>query len=211
MMTDPAQPSARETEMSAQEHEASSRAPQAPPWELADPPWGAGTPGAFLAAPTFMTEGTPVNGGPTNGGPANSGPANSGPAGSAGHADAATQAPGTSHEERWAMACYLGALFFWLLAPLAIYLAKRNSSIFIRSHAAQAFNLTLTATLFALSGGIVAGLLTLDSPAAALVIIGPVLLVFWIVVLTYLIRAVRSASRDDFSEIPGWLCVTALR
>ena len=69
---------------------------------------------------------------------------------------ASARAPGTSHEERWAMACYLGALLFWLLAPLAIYLAKRNSSTFIRSHAAQAFNLTLTATLFALSGGIAA-------------------------------------------------------
>jgi hypothetical protein len=40
---------------------------------------------------------------------------------------------------------------------------------------------------------------------------GPVFLVFWIVVLSYLIRAASSASRDDFWEIPGWLCVTALR
>jgi len=197
--------------MPARGHEASSRAPQAPPWELADPPWGAGTPGAFLAPPTFMTEGTPGNGGPGNGGPGNGAPGNGAPAGSAGHADAGTHAPGTSHEDRWAMACYLGALFFWLLAPLAIYLAKRNSSIFIRSHAAQAFNLTLTATLFALSGGIVGGLLALDSPTAALVIMGPVLLVFWIFVLTCLVRAARSASRDDFYEIPGWLCVTALQ
>ena len=124
---------------------------------------------------------------------------------------ASARAPGTSHEDRWAMACYLGALLFWLLAPLAIYLAKRNSSTFIRSHAAQAFNLTLTATLFALSGGIAGGLLTLDSPTAALVIMAPVLLVFWIVVLTYLIRAARSASRDGFYEIPSWLCVIALQ
>ena len=119
--------------------------------------------------------------------------------------------PGPSRDDRWAMACYLGAIFFWLLAPLVIYLAKRNSSIFIRSHAAQAFNLTLTATLFAVSGAIVGGLLALDSPKTALVIMGPVLLVFWIVVLTYLIRAASSASRDDFYEIPGWLCVPVLQ
>ena len=109
------------------------------------------------------------------------------------------------------MACYLGAIFFWLLAPLAIFLAKRNSSLFIRSHAAQAFNLILTATLFTVSGAIVGGLLTLDSPMTALVVIGPVFVVFWIVVLRYLVRAASSASRGDLYEIPSWLCVSALR
>ena len=104
------------------------------------------------------------------------------------------------------MACYLGAIFFWLLAPLAIFLAKRNSSVFIRSHAAQAFNLFLTATLFTVSGAIVGGLLSLDSPKTALVVIGPVFVVF-----RYLVRAASSASRGDFYEIPSWLCVSALR
>ncbi len=109
------------------------------------------------------------------------------------------------------MACYLGAIFFWLLAPLGIFLAKRNSSVFIRSHAAQAFNLILTATLFTVSGAIVGGLLTLDSPRTALIIIGPVFVVFWFVVLRYLVRAASSASRGAFYEIPSWLCVRALR
>ena len=109
------------------------------------------------------------------------------------------------------MACYLGAIFFWLLAPLAIFLAKRKSSVLIRSHAAQAFNLILTATLFTASGAIVGGLLALDSPKTALVVMGPVFVVFWIVVLRYLVRAASSASRGDFYEIPSWLCVSALR
>ena len=113
-------------------------------------------------------------------------------------------------DDRWAMACYLGAIFFWLLAPLVIYLIKRNRSLFVRTHAAQAFNLTLTATLFAISGGIVAGVLALDSPWVALFVMGPVLLAFWIVVLVYVIRAASSASRDEFYEIPGWICVPAL-
>ena len=120
------------------------------------------------------------------------------------------QPPGR-HENRWAMACYLGAIFFWLLAPLAIFLAKRNSSIFIRSHAAQAFNLTLTATLFSISGAIVGGLLALDSPITALAVMGPLFVVFWIVVLRYLVRAASSASRADLYKIPRWLCVSALR
>ena len=125
--------------------------------------------------------------------------------------EAGTVAHGSGHADRWAMACYLGAIFFWLLAPLAIFLAKRNSSVFIRSHAAQAFNLILTATLFTVSGAIVGGLLALDSPKTALVVMGPVFVVFWIVVLRYLVRAASSASRGDFYEIPSWLCVSALQ
>jgi hypothetical protein len=131
--------------------------------------------------------------------------------GSAGEPPAVSTGPGASREDLWAMASYLGAIFFWLPAPLVVYLARRNRSIFVRSHAAQAFNLTLTATLFAISGGIIGGLLALNSPWAALFIMGPALFAFWIVVLTYLIRAASSASRNDFYEIPSWLCVTALQ
>lgn len=125
--------------------------------------------------------------------------------------DPAGASPISGRDDRWAMASYLGAIFFWLLAPLAIYLAKRKSSAFIRSHAAQAFNLAVTVTLFAVSGGIVGGLLALNSLKYALLIMGPVLFAFWIVVLVYLIRAASSASRGEFYEIPGWLCVRTLR
>jgi uncharacterized Tic20 family protein len=109
------------------------------------------------------------------------------------------------------MACYLGAIFFWLPAPLVIYLARGKQSIFIGSHAAQAFNLTLTGTLFAVSGAIIGGLLSLDSPKAALSIVGPLLLALWITVLGYLIRAASSASRGDFYELPSWICVPVLQ
>ena len=109
------------------------------------------------------------------------------------------------------MACYLGAIFFWLPAPLVIYLARGKQSIFIRSHAAQAFNLTLTGTLFAISGAIIGGLLSLDSPGAALFIVGPLLLALWIAMLGYLIRGASSASRGDFYELPSWICVPVLQ
>ena len=198
-MTDPAHSSAGGTEVPARE-------PQAPPWEPAASPWEQW----HAAAPAG---GSPVTSGPANGNQAGSAdqPEGGTAADSPGPAEGGTAAHSPGPEDRWAMACYLGVIFFWLLAPLAIYLAKRNRSIFIRSHAAQAFNLTLTATLFALSGAIAGGLLTLDSPTTALVVMGPVFLVFWIVVLSYLVRAARSASRSDFYEIPGWLCVAALQ
>jgi len=193
------------------------------------PAWGSGVPRGLQehhegwalgqplpAEPTLMSPDTPgsaaaVTGAPMTGVPGNGAPGDGSRPGSAGAPSAVSTGRGASREDLWAMASYLGAIFFWLPAPLAVYLARRNRSIFVRSHAAQAFNLTLTATLFAISGGIIGGLLALNSPWAALFIMGPVLFAFWIVVLSYLIRAASSASRNDFYEIPGWLCVTALQ
>jgi uncharacterized Tic20 family protein len=114
-------------------------------------------------------------------------------------------------EEQLAMFSYLGAIFLWLLAPLIIYLAWRNTSGFVRSHAAQAFNLTLTGTLFALSCMIVGALLALDTATVALTIMVPLLSALWIVVMVYLARAAIAASRGEFYKIPGWLCVPTLR
>jgi uncharacterized Tic20 family protein len=187
------------------------------------PAWGSGVPRGLQehhegwalgqplpAEPALMSPDTPGSAAAVAGG-MTSAMGNGSQPGSAGEPSAVSTGHGASREDLWAMAPYLGAIFFWLPAPLVVYLARRNRSIFVRSHAAQAFNLTLTATLFAISGGIIGGLLALNSPWAALFIMGPVLFAFWIVVLTYLIRAASSASRNDFYEIPGWLCVTALQ
>jgi uncharacterized Tic20 family protein len=203
--------------------------------DSAQPPaWGSGVPRGLQehhegwalgqplpAEPALMSPDTPgsaapvtgvaVTGAPMTGVPGDGAPGNGSHPGSAGEPSAVSTGRGASREDLWAMASYLSAIFFWLPAPLAVYLAMRNRSIFVRSHAAQAFNLTLTATLFAISGGIIGGLLALNSPWAALFIMGPALFAFWIVVLTYLIRAASSASRSDFYEIPSWLCVTALK
>jgi hypothetical protein len=198
------------------------------------PAWGSGVPRGLQehhegwalgqplpAEPALMSPDTPgsaaaltaapMTGAAVTGAPGNGARGDGSQPGSAGGPSAVSTGRGASREDLWAMASYLGAIFFWLPAPLAVYLARRNRSIFVRSHAAQAFNLTLTTTLFAISGGIIGGLLALNSPWAALFIMGPVLFAFWIVVLTYLIRAASSASRNDFYEIPSWLCVTALR
>ncbi len=194
-MIDPAQPPAWESGVlrGLQEHHEG--------WALGQP---------LPAEPALMSPDTPGSAAMT-GGPPTGAQGNGSQPGSAGEPSAASTGHAAGHDELWAMVSYLGAIFFWLPAPLAVYLARRNRSVFVRSHAAQAFNLTLTATLFAISGGIICGLLALNSPWAALFIMGPVLFAFWIVVLTYLIRAASSASRNDFYEIPSWLCVTALR
>jgi uncharacterized Tic20 family protein len=113
--------------------------------------------------------------------------------------------------ERWAAASYAAALAGWLVAPLAVYLTVGRRSEFVRRHAAQAFRFTLTMTLFAVSGGIVAALLALNSPWYALLIMGPVTIAFWLVALGYLVRAARAARRGDFYPLPGWICLRTHR
>ena len=128
-----------------------------------------------------------------------------------GHGPAQGRLTGRGSEDQWATLSYFGAIFLWLVPPLVIYLAKRKTSVFIRAHAAQSFNLTLTGTLFAVSAGIVGGMLALDSATASLVVMVPLLFALWIVMMVYLVRAASAASRGEFYEIPAWLCVAMLK
>jgi uncharacterized membrane protein len=115
------------------------------------------------------------------------------------------------HDELWATVSYAAAAVTWLVAPLVVYLTWGRRSEFVRRHAAQAFGLTLTVTVFAISGAIIGGLLSLDSVSDALYVMGPVFFVFALVVLWYLVRAARAASRGEFYRLPSWLCIQALR
>ena len=115
------------------------------------------------------------------------------------------KAPG--HDRLWAASSYVAAIVLWLAAPLAVFLTRGRHSEFVRRHAVQAFRLTLTVTVFAISGLIVAGLLAVDSPLDALYIMGPVGFVFAVVVLWYLVRAADAARRGQFYLVPAWLCI----
>jgi uncharacterized membrane protein len=114
------------------------------------------------------------------------------------------------HDELWATVSYAAAVVTWLIAPLAVYLIGGRRSEFVRRHAAQAFSLTLTVTVFAISGAIIGGLLSLDSGRDALLVMGPVYVVFLLLVFWYLVRAARAASRGEFYRVPAWLCIQAL-
>jgi uncharacterized membrane protein len=110
-------------------------------------------------------------------------------------------------DKLWAASSYVAAIVLWLAAPLAVFLTRGRRSEFVRRHAVQAFRLTLTVTVFATSGLIVAGLLAVDSPRDALYIMGPVGFVFAAVVLWYLARAAGAARRGQFYAVPSWLII----
>jgi uncharacterized Tic20 family protein len=131
-------------------------------------------------------------------------PAGGGPDGAPGPGQPA------GHDELWAMLGYLGVIFLGFLAPLAIYLAKRRSR-YVRYHAAQSLNLSVTGTLFNLSALILGGILALDKVTVALVIVLPLAAALWLTTLAYLIRAAIAANRGEHLDLPGWLCVPMIK
>lgn len=55
----------------------------------------------------------------------------------------------TSDERTMAILSHVLGLVFWLLAPLIIYLIKKDESKFVAAHAREALNFQITVTIFA--------------------------------------------------------------
>lgn len=93
------------------------------------------------------------------------------------------------------MACHLGAFagllvpFGHLLAPLVVWLLKRNESDFVADHGRESLNFQISVSLY----GIVAGLLTL-------VLIGYLLLGLLVIFdfVAVVIAAVRASNGEPF-------------
>jgi uncharacterized Tic20 family protein len=116
----------------------------------------------------------------------------------------------SEHARRWAMLSYLGVPFLNLVLPLGIYLAKRRTP-FVRVHAAQALNVSITVLLYNISALILSGLLALDTIEVAVWIVAPLLAGVWLAALAYLVLAAAAAGRGEYRQIPGWLCATMAR
>ena len=101
---------------------------------------------------------------------------------------------------------YFGAVIIVPVVPLAVYLARRRTSPFVRWHATQALNVALTALLYAISGAIIGALLALDSVAAALAVMIPLAVIGWLITATYLARGAAAARGGGFRQIPAWIC-----
>ena len=128
-----------------------------------------------------------------------------------GTTDEAYAAAEPAGDERWAMLSYLGVPFLGFLLPLAIYLANRHRSRFVRYQSAQALNLAVTGLLYTLCVLILSGILALDSIDVAVLIAIPVAAALWIASLAYVILAATAASRGEYYRIPAWICATIAR
>jgi uncharacterized Tic20 family protein len=114
-------------------------------------------------------------------------------------------------DEAWAMFGYLGVPFVSILAPLAVFAVRARRSAYLRQHAIQALNLSITVALYNICALILAGILALDAVGVALAIALPAALLLWLVTLAYLVRAALRASHGEFYPLPAWLCATIAR
>ena len=103
---------------------------------------------------------------------------------------------------------YLGVPFLGPVIPLVIYLVKKRSSPFVRYHAAQAVNLSVTALIYTVCLLILGAMLALDSIVVALIVAVPLAVALWLVTLAYVIVAGSSANRGDYYSIPSWICAS---
>ena len=109
-------------------------------------------------------------------------------------------------EELYGAFGYVGAILTGPVLPLFVYLSRRNASPFVRWHAAQALNVTLTFLLYLVCGAIAGFLLSLDSARAALWIMVPIAVIGWLTTARNLLRGAAAAAGGDFFQIPAWIC-----
>jgi uncharacterized protein len=124
---------------------------------------------------------------------------------------AARPSPAEPGDERLATLSYLGVPFLGPLVPLAVYLLKGRASGYVRSHSAQALNLSITTLLYTVCALILGTMLALDSIVVALVVVVPLAVALWLITLGYVIVAGSAANRGDYYPIPAWLCATLVR
>ncbi|MBK5306570.1 MAG: DUF4870 domain-containing protein [Frankiaceae bacterium] len=97
-----------------------------------------------------------------------------------------------AEDTTWAVLAHLSFFAFGLIAPLVIYLVKKDESAFTRHHAAEALNFHITFTIAAIVSGIL-----------ILVLIGVLLLVvIFIAGAVYAILAALAAGRREPYRYP---------
>jgi uncharacterized protein len=140
------------------------------------------------------------------------GPGRQPPAGAPQPGESASRpGPAEPGDERLATLSYLGVPFLGPLLPLGVYLLKGRASAYVRSHSAQALNLSITALLYTVCVLILGTMLALDSIVLALIVVVPLAVALWLTTLGYVIVAGSAANRGDYYPVPAWLCATIVR
>jgi uncharacterized protein len=146
--------------------------------------------------------------GPVQPAPAQYGPVAPGPPGLAAEVPASLRP--SRREVRLAEFSYLGVAIAGI-SPLAVYLMNRRRSAFARQHAAEALRMAFAAVLYGFCAVIIATMLALDSVEVAVIVASTLAVALWLVMVVFLVRAVRAARTGERYEFPGWLRVSPRR
>ncbi|MQY02745.1 DUF4870 domain-containing protein [Actinomadura macrotermitis] len=101
----------------------------------------------------------------------------------------------TSDERTWGLLCHLGQFLVGLLAPLIVYLTKKDESPFLRHHGAQGLNFAVTQLVYFVVNFIliflIIGIFTMIALAIAQVV--------------FLILAAVAANRGEWYTFPSFM------
>jgi uncharacterized Tic20 family protein len=200
---------------------APDRGPRRPAWPQADPHGGPSQPGTPQPGqPPRPQYGPPQYGQPQYGpppqygsqyapppGPAYPPPGYQGVPGVPGPGPAGYYGPPSPSDDRtWAMLGYLLTFVGGFIAPLIVYLVKKDQSPFVRHHAAQALNLAITSALYSIGLFVLAVIAGSVSHGLGFLL---VLLYFplGIAYVVYLIMAAVAANRFEMYRMPSWACL----
>ncbi|MEV5751902.1 DUF4870 domain-containing protein [Actinoallomurus sp. NPDC052308] len=110
-------------------------------------------------------------------------------------------------ENTWALLAYIGQFAVGFVAPLVVYLARKDGSPYLRFHGAQALNLAVTSFLVILAGFVVS-LATLGIGAIVAI---PAMLAYGVAHVVFLVIAALRANKGEPYVIPKWLCWPIVR
>ncbi len=109
---------------------------------------------------------------------------------------------GPADDHLWALLSYVLTIVAGFLPPLIIYAIKLNESRYVRFHAAQSLNMTLTGMIYAFGGFLVALILALVTHGYALFLIVPAFVIYAIAHVVYLIMAAVASNRGEYYRVP---------
>ncbi len=106
-----------------------------------------------------------------------------------------TPAPISSDERMWGLLCHLGQFVVGFIAPLVVYLVKKDESPFLRHHGIVGLNFAITQFIY-----------MMISCVLMLVLIGFLtLLVQWVAMIVFLIMAAVAANRGEYYNFPKFM------
>jgi uncharacterized protein len=109
---------------------------------------------------------------------------------------------GPSDDHLWALLSYLLTFVAGFLAPLIVYLVKMNESRYVRYHAAQSLNMSITAYIYAFAAFFVGLIVAIATKGWGLVLVIPLFIAFAVAHLAYLILAAIAANRGEYYQVP---------
>ncbi len=118
---------------------------------------------------------------------------------------------GQSDDQMRALLAYILSLVAAIIAPLVIYLVKKNESGYVRYHAAQALNLGITGTIYAIALIIIAIPFGLLTHGFGFILIFLAFAALSIAHLVFLILGAVRSNQGELYRIPAFLCFPMVR